>query len=896
MAVSLALTSQWAQAAPGGGGGSLKGWVKLTGTVTNIYTGAPLAGVPVTLEAGGTVINLVSDANGEFSDGKVPIGSYAVTASAANYTDYAQQVNLLKGKFTLNLAMTPVARVIVSASVSGDETPGGTVTAAGSYIIMDGSAYEESGWSQGAGGIPVTDIPAGDTSDIILGSADDYAAYLIDVLEEPPLDELPPDLVLQPINQIQKGLQDRNQVVAIPPAAHEHAAEPVALVYSVTTDSGTYTAEVEVHPELPWNVSTGVRTVPVMSTVLLYAKESASYSWSITERPAGSTAALNSPATQTPWFTPDQTGAYRLQETSSGADITVHAGRYHGVIDPVDTKNSVLYGDGRPVADASCTTCHTEGGAAPANFDTWRNTGHAEAFTQGITTNGHFGENCFACHALGYGIDGDIQPGGIDDAAGYDDFIADLHDAQHGGDISTLWVSLLTDQPAVARLSNIQCENCHGPQSNNGFAHGPYTKDPVTGDYYDGTPNGPRVNLASETCGSCHGEPARHGRFQQWQLSNHADYDLARQRGAGGFAPGNCGRCHSGNGFIAWSKIDFDPDTNVEVTWDEDTVVPQTCVACHNPHDTGTTSGSDGTNARVRVNADTGGTCGSPDCDTYQLAAGFMASNVGKGATCMTCHNSRAGVPRNDASWASLSDSQKTGAPHHGVQADLIMGQNQYFTGIPIPGAHSLIEDVCVTCHMNATQPPDLLSYNQSGTNHTFAADPGICVECHGLAGETLAESVDNEITGYLDTLEAELGAGWERLAQANYPITGDCQADGVSSFITDIQWSTHRGTKLHIEIDGVDCGGEIDPGDVSGNGTTLEDLALSANDGALYKAAWNWSLNDEDATINGCPSEGEPGYDPDCTPPHTRRGVHNHAFSQQGLLGAIAAVQAVAP
>ena len=176
------------------------------------------------------------------------------------------------------------------------------------------------------------------------------------------------------------------------------------------------------------------------------------------------------------------------------------------------------------------------------------------------------------------------------------------------------------------------------------------------------------------------------------------------------------------------------------MTWDADTVVPQTCAACHNPHDTGTTSGDAGTDARVRVNADTGGTCGGPYCDTYMLAAGFKASNVGKGATCMTCHNSRADVPRNDATWASLTDSQKTGGPHHGVQADLVMGQNQYSSRvIPVPGKHTLIEDVCVTCHMNATPPPDNLSYNLTGTNHTFAADPGICVDCHGRAGETLA-------------------------------------------------------------------------------------------------------------------------------------------------------------
>jgi hypothetical protein len=83
----------------------------------------------------------------------------------------------------------------------------------------------------------------------------------------------------------------------------------------------------------------------------------------------------------------------------------------------------------------------------------------------------------------------------------------------------------------------------------------------------------------------------------------------------------------------------------------------------------------------------------------------------------------------------------------------------------------------------------------------------------------------------------------------------------------------------------------EYNPSSISGNGTSLQNLALSANDGALYKAAWNYGLNFEDETINGCVSLD----DTECDPPHTRRGVHNHAFSQQGLLGAINAVQNVA-
>jgi hypothetical protein len=57
-----------------------------------------------------------------------------------------------------------------------------------------------------------------------------------------------------------------------------------------------------------------------------------------------------------------------------------------------------------------------------------------------------------------------------------------------------------------------------------------------------------------------------------------------------------------------------------------------------------------------------------------------------------------------------------------------------------------------------------------------------------------------------------------------------------------------------------------------------------------LYKGAWNYGLNFEDETINGCVDAD----DPNCDPPHTHRGVHNHDFSQEGLLGAIAAVQEV--
>lgn len=84
---------------------------------------------------------------------------------------------------------------------------------------------------------------------------------------------------------------------------------------------------------------------------------------------------------------------------------------------------------------------------------------------------------------------------------------------------------------------------------------------------------------------------------------------------------------------------------------------------------------------------------------------------------------------RNDGNWKASDGSR---APHPAAQTDVLMGENGYFVNVGIRGAHSFVEDTCVTCHMEATAPPDLLSYQQGGTNHTFFASPDICAKCHG--------------------------------------------------------------------------------------------------------------------------------------------------------------------
>ena len=882
----IAFASPYAYAAKGGngggGGGSSCGkgnTTTVTGNVTNNY-GVSLVGADVTFTALTASCSTTTDGSGVYTI-KVPSNaSYDVSFTAANHEPYMVSGSVLKGKAaTLDAVLTADGRVIVTASVESG-APGAMLNATGSYTILDGSTFVSSNWSQ----TPDEGVPAtiGDASmlntTVTLGSASDYAAHLIQILKEHPITaaDLPPNLNLPPFEDgVREGLQDRNQVVGIDPLAFERAEE-VPLKLSVTTTSGTYSGSANVVTQLPWVVNTGLPTVPVNVPVLLYAKDDSGnpYSWTIATAPNGSSATLTDADTQTPWFSPDVVGTYEIMESNTGADLMVHVGRYHGVIDPILTLDSVNFGDGRPVGDPTCTGCHNDV-IAPDNFATWRNTGHAEAFTQGITTNGHFGESCFACHAVGFDRD---SAGGIDDTPNYENFLTSLENLQSTGMIADAWTMMLEDYPDTARKSNIQCENCHGPQDYT-QAH-PYNADGSVDS---------RVKLGSEVCGSCHGEPARHGRYQQWLLSNHADYDLARSRGA---SSGNCSRCHSGNGFVAWNDLHFDPAQDVTVTWDQDTVVPQTCAACHNPHDTGTTSGGPDTNAKVRIMG-----------DTHLLLAGFVATDVGKGATCMTCHNSRAEYPRNDATWPEVvANGDTTDRPHHGVQADLIMGANAYFFAPnelwpQNRGKHSLIEDTCITCHMEKTLPPDILSYNRGGTNHTFAADPNVCSQCHG--SDPNADNVDSIVTGYLNELQVELGAAYKRMMEAHYPVAigSTCgTADGTTVTVTDVVWN-ERATRLNITLSNANTCGNVNPSSIGVDGmpsadASLYDVSLASNDGATLKAAWNWSLLNEDETINGCVDEN----DQVCTPPHTARGVHNVDFSTKALTRAIAAVQAVAP
>jgi hypothetical protein len=600
--------------------------------------------------------------------------------------------------------------VNVTVTVTGDAEPGGTLTATASVDM--GATIQSIAWTQ-TGGAAASINPAdgNPTTMVTLGDESAYKDELFLVLSEPPIgeDQLPPNVPL-PEGEFPAGLQNRFQVVGLNPFALEEAGL-VTLKVEVTTTAGDAEAEVEIHTALRWKPKADIRNVTLGIPVLLHGKDQALYNWTLTT-PGGS-ATLMDATLQNPEFTPDVWGLYEVMVTdeATGDPVTleIYAGTWRGVIVGQDT-------DGRPVADTSCTGCHNPSGVpAPDKFTPWAQTGHAEIFTNNLNTSTHYGPNCFPCHSVGF--DPEVNNGGFDDAPDFGDFLASGLLNNPGDN----WTTMLEDYPASAKLANIQCENCHGPQLPEfGNAHW-QTESSLTG-------MDARGSISSDVCAVCHGEPLRHARFQQWQLSKHADYEVAIDEGDSG----NCSRCHTGNGFLTWLPVLLgdepgDPTASIEVSWTEDAIHPQTCATCHDPHNIGTTSGSD-PNATVRISG-----------DTPLLIAGYIAFDVERGAICITCHNTRRGL-RNDN--VPLTD--PTRAPHGSAHGDMLMGQNAYLVdlGDPVdgydfpeglPGSHASLEDACVTCHMEATDPPPDLSYNEGGTNHTFFASDEICSECHGF-------------------------------------------------------------------------------------------------------------------------------------------------------------------
>jgi len=717
--------------------------------------------------------------------------------------------------------------VVVGAEVTGTPAGGATLGLKATVQVNDGSTIQGYAWMQVEG--PEVAIQNANAANTQVTLASNFATrfHLHDLLHEPPITaaQLPPNVPLPP-GEFQGGLPDRFQIVALNHFVLEEAGL-VAIRLTVTTTSGTYAHRVEIHMPVMWRQNPGIYNVPIGEPVLFHGKHQDSYNWTLMA-PTGSNANLLGGSSGLPFFTPDVAGIYHVSvtdlDTNTPVEMTVYAGTWRGIIVGQDA-------NGRPVTDGICLACHS-GGLIGNQFAPWKQTGHAEIFTDQLNTGTHYGEGCFDCHTVGFNPA--VKNRGVDEASDYQAFL-NSGLLNNPGDN---WTQVLNNFPVTAQKANIQCENCHGPAASEpGF-------DTLAHGWIPTVEGEPRISISSDVCGRCHGEPLRHGRYQQWQLSGHANYELAIDEGESG----SCSRCHTGNGFLTWlpvltGEVDGDPTADIEVTWNANETHPQTCVTCHDPHDIGTTTGV-GSNAKVRISG-----------NTPMLIAGFEAYGVGRGAICMTCHNSRRGL-HFDGNFDEVRGTGETSrAPHGSVQADILMGENAYMVNTGVRGRHSLLTDTCVTCHMEATPPPDDLSYDQGGTNHTFYASPDICTECHnGITATGLQTAVEAMLEHLKGVIEGEMRKVMVQQINAGNRIdVGGGNMISMASQIRGIELTESRGRQAII----VTLPGGVEVGPTAMNSVmvvppapgTPVDLYSVAPD-ALPKAGWNYFLIHSDGSL----------------------------------------------
>lgn len=419
--------------------------------------------------------------------------------------------------------------------------------------------------------------------------------------------------------------------------------------------------------------------------------------WSFSSKPAGSSASFINGNSALTAFAPDVVGIYEVKVDATLASgealsegVSIVGGTYEGV--------GNLNG---PASFPHCAVCH------PGNAEQWLDTAHATAFSShlnGMQTN-QYDESCFQCHTLGYnpgqlppngGFDGAIAAEGVSasELADQANLAFDLnHDKDPKNDVA-FWDDL---SPAIRAESNVQCEMCHGPGSQH---HG--IKQHIFKPWN------------ANSCAQCHDSMGYDGHPYSFDSSGHSEM-ISLFASEPERLQSSCAKCHSSEGFVALAvnggtTDELDPGIDPHAV---------TCAACHDPHDASLPN-------QLRITGD------------VAIESGDVFEG-GQGGLCATCHNSR--VSGDLTEYIQTS----TRGPHHGTQADVMLGVNAWDFGTPFVTQESVhqevVQDTCVACHM--AKVPENGWTQEQGTvlgGHSFAivnADMDIdnhtnaCLPCH---------------------------------------------------------------------------------------------------------------------------------------------------------------------
>lgn len=579
--------------------------------------------------------------------------------------------------------------------------------------------------------------------------------------------------IVETLANLNRGLRDRFEVLPF-------SAQEVNYILDVKVSDGKSEVEESIRctsaPQyggwenqyIPIDFDPETDTLPFQANthlglpVYFNGGDQGSYNWSITSKPAGSNASMVDASSRTPHFTPDVVGKYVITESMSGKSFTeFNVSEWLGV-----------------TAGGSCSACHSvdqerksDGRTMTPKYQPWLATGHATFFEESIDgqKSSHYNESCIYCHTVGYNLGNTIFNNGFDDVqemVGWE-FPATLMPGNFDAIPSDL-----------QDLANIQCENCHGP----GRQHASM----------GGDPNAIITNYTANDCFQCHDEPPNHQRGNQWSNSPHSKFVTTQNLQTSPLGEDDpalrdsCARCHSTAGNVIWIRNGGEPEDVPSFAPPADFAEPQTCTACHDPHNEA------GCDAQVRR------------CSSFTTLAMYtVPDSVGVGATCIGCHNSRRPIS-NPSTLTSQNDA------HAALQGDIFLGENLWFESdapgevYPNSPHRTATKNACVDCHMAENRGQDGPERNKVG-DHTHlvhneetgfenigqlpTTEPPssgsgcLSAGCHAASGESfefnlphtygdfngngIREGVQTEVDGLLEALEDAIGefavdAGWD--------------------------------------------------------------------------------------------------------------------------------------
>ncbi len=783
----------------------------IAGKVTDSITGRTVSGATLEIMPVIPGAKISTDQAG-FYYAEFPGGNYSLRFTKPGYHSSGKAFLLNPGDTAgWDVSLEPTAQVIVNAGkpLTG-AAPGSMVTLKAEVIIRDGSTLKGMRWEalRDEGGVTAgINDGNGRVVTVVLPGINAYKASLLYHLGK------------------DGRLLDRWGVVGLVPADLREAGR-ITMKVTATTSSGSYTDSVDIVAGLDSfaDVNPGLQNVVIGKPLFLQGKFRQAYSWSLAG-PSGSGAILKDSTMANPWFIPDIPGRYRISEGGE-ARLTIYAGLWNGVV--VASENEARE---RWVGLKGCY-CHSSGGIS-SKFVAWRDSGHAEIFTRCVNTVFRYDEQCTRCHSVGFS--GKTADDGITSAPGYPAFRGDSNLWDMGKE-PPLVVPKPTNSkyifdkyPDVARLANVQCENCHGP--NKSEAHKSLTKT--------GAPE--RISLKPEVCGVCHDRSRGDLSYDEWYESKHSNSHLAMETGSvekRGESAGDCGRCHTGQGFIAWigrgkrtatvaavAKVNEASDL-ASLGLSEERAEPITCAVCHDPHSAGNSFRSDREKVPVR-GFDAG----------RMLHVEFRDEQPGRGSICVACHSTMGG-PHNDTTIPRLSSALTP----HATQADVLFGRNAFFIEPGVYKSHGRIEDSCIWCHLKPVPKASEYGYPRGAVNHSLRPDVGLCSQCHkGFDRVDLMDATKGDLDilnkELEDAIKSEMGVkGGIRLAPRSKGEADTTLSANVIRKVSLVEIAKEMG----VEITTSGKSYKVSLADIR-EGETL--LMETASGEVILKSAWNYFL-----------------------------------------------------